>query len=1833
MSNQQASSNKAETTQLLAQGVAASNPQQQVAAGAQYNGKQYDRIRILGKGSFGIASVHRRRADCSLVVLKEIDLQRFKGEQERQSAINEARIMSKLSHVNIIKYYNAYTTSSKLIIEMEYASIGTLGAYLSFQGQALEEHEILIIFRQIVSGLNYLHSMNIMHLDLKMANIFVTIEGLVKIGDFGIAQYLHHSGPSGATQGFGAANKQLNNKSSSSKKLTSSHLGTLSYSSPERCLGEHTDLKSDIWSLGCILYELISSKPMFSGDSLLELVLNITRVQYQPIRRANLTAGLIETFEQTVSRDPKDRPSAKELLCIANQLVLQTQMQRAHQQQSRQVLGKRQAGHAGGGGGAFDLTTELALIKQANASQEDVSQINYPHSLVYQVRLDSRNIHMDRVNLPQTKRIKGMSKGDSHYLVLTYDNIVYGWGSKNYGQLGACGLTSSNTGNKSSTANSSRTAISASRSDLMSASNSANSSPASSTQTIAISPTTSSTNNHSIRSSTNNQQQQQQHLSKQLVMSMLEQSQPSSRPFIINELNHRKIIQVAAGRNFSVFLSKTGIVMTCGDGSTGCLGRGDLKSCFTPCMVESLLNTDVVSIACGPKHVVAVCGNGRAFAWGKLEFGRLGIGHPSAADVGSTGGSDESFKSFLHDNKLVLRPQPVQIPPDVFIKSVFCADRSTVFIDSQNRCWACGENRFNKLGLDLKRRLKKNLFVDKCWLPREITALSKYKIIMCNMGKNHSSFITSEGKLIVFGQDIDHTYRLKSNIVGARDSHRKIALELQTKRCLSNHLNPRSNRHRSQANLSRNSPVRPVIKANLPSSTNYKLLTQSTIYNNQLRSFKYRNQSGTTDETIKRKKYPLYKLNKFQRAQIDSYVSKSRSIKKMPFECVVKVSCTSKFTLALTSDNRVYFWGTRSYKKEGATALCAAPEIVRSHNGFAYRKNGKPVKSSNEPQLVAGCSDQCFIKIGATNSSLMSNIQLLGSDHPIIHAQDPRLVAKSLADLWILDYRPSQSCSSSSSSSSNSSSSLNLHQIGPKQNSLNCSASSLSSESSSCSLCCARTTSCPLCRNHEDSGDLEKATPIITDEDDDLDDCMKHAAILEPQPIVSLYVPSMFNNLNNNCSLHLVDLFCFDEDRFYLILDTTIRLQHYNARQASTAASGTAATTGQPSPDTNQSKMLPAKLRLAPANLSPGASPISGCKGQPSAGKQAAVKTASNDKIDCNNIKEAPLAATTSKALLSSASDEEQTEKRTHLEESAQVMKTSQAEIYACDKFDLSNNNKALSPEVDMGVDGEKLTEPLDEKKLNCCDNNNNNTTTNSNDVNIDNTAVSSSQGGVSLEEPRSLSTFAATSLGNHIVVGPTMRSLDIHQQPLRALAFGQQRSQVSGDSPDVCCGSPEAGTGSESCESSINHAQPNHRHRRRRQTTNRSESTTAYTCNDIEETSSMPSWVRNEYQHQQKNGFQPNIFAVDSSATEETCMSELSVTASSMADDESMDLDSSTTMASFKQNLNGGAVISAGQVSTPTFSGHQARLNPSSSSSSIESSMDSKLDCCNSASFNSQLISQTIPAQVAGDGECETLTDCKPLVGSRGSKNSNNHIILDDYKPGELEQAPDSVPQEVGASFPIASPALNGQNRTGLSRSQPDITESDARTDPRRASIIIGAGNEAGDNLLHCAVYRSSSQHNGTHNYQSSSNFNSSISIRSNSHNLLIRTEPSSRFDLSAGSHQRISNGTSSPVSLAIGRQAANNAVEAAYFWSKLHSSNNNNNNSVASNNANHEQLGIRGTDEQPPTYKYHKQRILLAGRQLSQSNQQLSIKGSKRNGSSSSLASLRKSFVKLFC
>ena len=214
----------------------------------------FDRLHVVGKGSFGTAILCRRRSDGCLIVLKQLDV-RCMSESERRNAAKEAQLLSILKHENIVSYFGCHSSEGYLFIEMEYCDQGTLAQFLARLSKPLQELDALSIFRQVACALVYLDDMNVIHRDLKSGNIFLAKNFLLKVGDFGIA-------------------KQV----TGDKSAGNSMIGTPMTFSPEVCEGRRFSLKSDVWAAGCILYEILCLRQTFEGATLASLIKNIVTV-------------------------------------------------------------------------------------------------------------------------------------------------------------------------------------------------------------------------------------------------------------------------------------------------------------------------------------------------------------------------------------------------------------------------------------------------------------------------------------------------------------------------------------------------------------------------------------------------------------------------------------------------------------------------------------------------------------------------------------------------------------------------------------------------------------------------------------------------------------------------------------------------------------------------------------------------------------------------------------------------------------------------------------------------------------------------------------------------------------------------------------------------------------------------------------------------------------------------------------------------------------------------------------------------------------------------------------------------------------------------------------------------------------------------------------------------------------------------------------------------------------------------------------------------------------------------------------------------------------------
>ena len=204
---------------------------------------KYKLLKTIGKGNFAKVKLARHTSTGMDVAIKIIDKTAL-NQSSLQKLFREVRIMKQLDHPNIVKLYQVMETETTLFLVMEYASGGEVFDYLVAHGR-MKEKEARAKFRQIVSAVQYLHSKNIIHRDLKAENLLLDSAMNIKIADFGFS----------------------NNFSPGNKLDT--FCGSPPYAAPELFQGKKYDgPEVDVWSLGVILYTLVSGSLPFDGANL-----------------------------------------------------------------------------------------------------------------------------------------------------------------------------------------------------------------------------------------------------------------------------------------------------------------------------------------------------------------------------------------------------------------------------------------------------------------------------------------------------------------------------------------------------------------------------------------------------------------------------------------------------------------------------------------------------------------------------------------------------------------------------------------------------------------------------------------------------------------------------------------------------------------------------------------------------------------------------------------------------------------------------------------------------------------------------------------------------------------------------------------------------------------------------------------------------------------------------------------------------------------------------------------------------------------------------------------------------------------------------------------------------------------------------------------------------------------------------------------------------------------------------------------------------------------------------------------------------------------------------
>ena len=222
---------------------------------------EYELLQQIGKGSYGSVYRARHRLTDAVYAVKRMDVRRS-THYETVCIVNELRVLSSHKCPFIIAFKTAFMHENCIHIVTELATQGDLAALVkrrAAEPKPIAESEVWSYFLQLAIGVSYLHAINVIHRDLKPANVFLDGEGRIKLGDVGVVKLMRCYMMWGQTQ-----------------------VGTPLYMSPEIIRRERYDKRVDVWSVGCIVHELMSLTPPFAARNMFELRACILSGRWRP---------------------------------------------------------------------------------------------------------------------------------------------------------------------------------------------------------------------------------------------------------------------------------------------------------------------------------------------------------------------------------------------------------------------------------------------------------------------------------------------------------------------------------------------------------------------------------------------------------------------------------------------------------------------------------------------------------------------------------------------------------------------------------------------------------------------------------------------------------------------------------------------------------------------------------------------------------------------------------------------------------------------------------------------------------------------------------------------------------------------------------------------------------------------------------------------------------------------------------------------------------------------------------------------------------------------------------------------------------------------------------------------------------------------------------------------------------------------------------------------------------------------------------------------------------------------------------------------------------------
>jgi len=335
---------------------------------------KYQIIKKIGEGSY--AKIYKVKKDSSdkTYVLKNIPVSE-EDYSSMKEILNESSILSTCDNIYVVKYYDSFFYCGTFNIITEFCPYGDLFGYIKFykeRGSKIEEKIIWIIFIQLSLGLSYLHHKKILHRDIKTKNIFIKNNLTVKIGDFGIAKILN-----------------------STSSYAHTFIGTPYYISPELCKDQPYNDKSDVWSLGCVLYELCTLNHPFEGGTQVEIYEKIMTQKFKAIS-PDYSLELKKMVDLLLEKDEKKRPKMKDIL------KMKCVIDRANKYSIN-----------------IDLVENGIIEEEKNEINNNINNINKQHDIKNGLKNNSYNVSITNINKDSIYKNSGkkekFEKSPTHY--------------------------------------------------------------------------------------------------------------------------------------------------------------------------------------------------------------------------------------------------------------------------------------------------------------------------------------------------------------------------------------------------------------------------------------------------------------------------------------------------------------------------------------------------------------------------------------------------------------------------------------------------------------------------------------------------------------------------------------------------------------------------------------------------------------------------------------------------------------------------------------------------------------------------------------------------------------------------------------------------------------------------------------------------------------------------------------------------------------------------------------------------------------------------------------------------------------------------------------------------------------------------------------------------------------------------------------------------------------------------------------------------------------------------------------------------------------------------